>query len=371
MAKYDLNIGAKVHCQDGSCGKLHKVAVDPHTNRVTDLIIERGFLLTTDRVLPVDVVERASGDDIYLGLSSEDLSDYPEYRVTEFEEPAPEAQAGRYDRNDIRCWMGRYRMACREPVVPMVRRQLHEGVSRKRAVIERGTPVRNKQAAVGEVDHLLIDPESGQVSHLVLQKGLLPYHPILPISKVEAVSDEAVTISLSEDEVEALPRFKSRDAEDIEAELRDRLAQSNLNLDAVEISIEVSVEAGIVHLAGWVPDVEAKRRAEAIARSIEGVIDVENELDTEMAVNARVRHALLADPRTELATIEVRNHRSGVITLTGRVDSPEIAEAAVEIASEQPGVLSVIDELKVEPDENTSLLNARLLSLTMLGQRPR
>jgi sporulation protein YlmC with PRC-barrel domain len=44
-----------------SCGKLHKVVVDPHAKQVADLIVERGFLRKTDRVLPVSVVER-TGD---------------------------------------------------------------------------------------------------------------------------------------------------------------------------------------------------------------------------------------------------------------------------------------------------------------------
>jgi hypothetical protein len=68
--------------------------MDPHTQRVTDLIVERGFLLTTDRVLPADVVERATREGIYLSISSEELGGYPEYRAVEFEEPAPAAQEG-------------------------------------------------------------------------------------------------------------------------------------------------------------------------------------------------------------------------------------------------------------------------------------
>jgi osmotically-inducible protein OsmY len=359
-----------VNCQDGRCGKLHKVVLDPHTQRVVDLIVERGFLLTTDRVVPVDLVEQATRESIMLSISSQAMSEYPEYRVLEFEEPAPEAQSEYYDQGDIRCWAGQYRMACQEPVVPMVRRQVHEGVPPNQAVIERGTPVWNKDGSeIGEVDHLLVDPESGEVSHLVMRKGLLPYYPILPISKIESVTDRAISVSLAEGELELLPRYKRRKAEDIETELYDRLRLADLRVPEVDLdAIAVSVEAGIVHLRGWVPDTRTKRRVEAVARAIEGVVDVQNELDTQMAVTARVQYAFFADPRTELSAIDVISKPSGVVTLEGVVDSAQVREAAEEVAAETPGVLSVINELSVEPDEDTPLLNARLLSLKMMAE---
>lgn len=363
MAKNDYSIGAQVHCRDGECGRLHKVVVDPYTQRVTDLIVERGFLLTTDRVLPVDVVERATGQDIYLSISSEGLGNYSEYRVVEFEEPAPGVKKGMYGRGDVRCWMQGYRMVCREPVIPMVRRKVQQGVPPGSAVIEAGTVVANRQGVLGHVDHLVVDPKTGEVSHLVVRKGLLPYYPVLPVTAVEAVSDDAVRVSLSKQAIDALPRYRRRDSSDIRAELDDRLAESAFDLSQVEIS----VEGGTVLLVGWVNDVAAKRRAEGIARSIEGVIDVQNELETEMGLTTRVVNALLSDPRTDLSVIEVVNER-GVIALKGTVDSVEVSEAAAEIAAEQPGVVSVVNALEIEPDEDTEPLRARWLALRMMNR---
>lgn len=60
-----------------------------------------------------------------------------------------------------------------------------------------------------------------------------------------------------------------------------------------------------------------------------------------------VENALLEDPRTTEAILDVANNR-GVVTLTGTVDSEEIRQAAEEIARQQQGVLTVVNELKVE-----------------------
>jgi osmotically-inducible protein OsmY len=52
------------------------------------------------------------------------------------------------------------------------------------------------------------------------------------------------------------------------------------------------------------------------------------------------------DPRTRGAIIDV-GFNQGMAVLTGSVKSAKIAQAAEEIAREQSGVVSVINELKV------------------------
>ena len=46
MAKaIDYRIGTEVVCEGEKCGRLGKLVVDPHTRRVTDLIVNQGILL--------------------------------------------------------------------------------------------------------------------------------------------------------------------------------------------------------------------------------------------------------------------------------------------------------------------------------------
>lgn len=365
MAKLDFDIGSRVHCTDGDCGRLRRVVVDPHTQRVTDLIVEKGFLLKKDRVLPADLVERTSDGDLYLGIPADALKNYPEYKDVSFTELAPEAKTGVYDRGDVRCWQQEYGTACPEPVVPMVKKEIHGGVDSDLAVVERGTPVKNKRGTVGRVDHLLVDEATGEISHLVVRRGLIPYYPIVPMSEVRSLSDEAVTIDLTEEQVDDLVRYRSRDPEDIQTELADRMA--DLGFDMEKIRIEVV--GGVVQLQGWVPSVAAKRHAEAIARSVEGVVDVENMLDTDVSISTEVIHALLTDPRTDVSVIEVAS-QEGVVTLRGVVDTPQIRDAAAEIAAEQPGVLSVVNELQVKEDPYTAWLTVRSFSFGRWSQEP-
>jgi osmotically-inducible protein OsmY len=64
-------------------------------------------------------------------------------------------------------------------------------------------------------------------------------------------------------------------------------------------------------------------------------------------VTERLYEALTNDPRTKDALIEIAFNQ-GVVTLGGSVKSPTILKAVEEIAKNQPGVISVINELKVK-----------------------
>ncbi len=60
----------------------------------------------------------------------------------------------------------------------------------------------------------------------------------------------------------------------------------------------------------------------------------------------QVSEALMKDPRTKGAVIDVGNNH-GIVILTGTVKTPAMLQTAEEIAREQPGVISVVNELKV------------------------
>jgi uncharacterized protein YrrD len=276
VAKLDLNIGTPVRCRDGECGRLHKVVVDPHTQRVTDLIVQKGLLLRKDRVLPIDVVDRATAEGVVLTIPSQDLPGYPEYKEARFTEAVSRAWSGggSYSKDDVRCWQGSYLLACQNPVEPRVRKEVETGISSELAAIERGTRVINTYGTVGSVDHVLVDPETGEITHMVVRRGILPYYPIVPVAEIEGISEEAVTIRLDEKELDQLVQYRKREARDVEAEVRDRLGEAKIDLSEVQIS----VQEGILTLAGSVQSEEARRQAESVARSVDGVLAVEIKL---------------------------------------------------------------------------------------------
>ncbi len=64
------------------------------------------------------------------------------------------------------------------------------------------------------------------------------------------------------------------------------------------------------------------------------------------SVTDRVAEAIQKDPRTKGAIIDVTSE-GGVVTLTGNTKSEAIRQLSEEIARNQPGVITVINEIKV------------------------
>lgn len=337
-----------MYCQDGRAGVLQKLVVDPHSRRVTDLIVGKGFLQKKDRVLPVTAVERASDDAVYLSIPSRELPNYPEYREIEFTAPAPGWEPNSpYRRAELSHWSNRYSLdGVAGPIIPKIRRRVPKGIPSGLEAIGRDTPVRNSEGKVGRIDHLLVDQASGEITHLVLRKGLLARQLVIPAGWIEEVDDEDVLIRGKHAELQQLRSYTSRPGADVLDDVRARLKDAPANFENV-IS---SLEDGVLKLNGLVKNVAARRQAEQIAHSVPGVIHVENCLDTSSAITGRVSMALEADPRTHLAVIEVINEH-GIITLSGDVESVAVRQAAEEIAEQQPGVVAVINALEVKPQE--------------------
>jgi osmotically-inducible protein OsmY len=345
---------------------LLKVIVDPDTEQVTELIVEKGFLPTTDRILPIAAVERATEEQIHLSIVSDQLEEYPEYHEDEIKVPAAgwENPDQRKAKDAIQ-HASLYGQAFERAFMPQVRHRIHKGISPKRSVIERGMPVNNLEKTIGKVNHVLVDRDSLEVTHLVVDQGLLAHSIVMPASMVREVGGKELYVEASDQELELLPRYNPRNEADVLAELQEHLVEMPFDFS----DFKATYNNGILRLMGVVPDVKAKRQAEAIARSLEGVIDVENALTTDTSIVAHITEALYTDPRTDVAIVGVLNEH-GVVTLKGRVDDPNTRDAAEEIARRQPGVVDVINELEVKIDDPTKFLRYRKLVMEQGEHRP-
>jgi hyperosmotically inducible protein len=128
--------------------------------------------------------------------------------------------------------------------------------------------------------------------------------------------------------------------------------------DVSGLDIDVDTANGRVTLKGKVETPREKSKAEAVARSVEGVRDVENRLQvvpasrreavdaTDDQIEDDVQAALEADG--SLKGISVGSVESGVVVLEGDADSLQAALRAVEAARRVRGVRRVASEIAVE-----------------------
>ncbi len=358
-----FRIGDEVRCGDKSCGRLEKIILDPYTHRVVALVVSKGLLFRSSTVVPVSAVRR-SHPYIELDLAPDKLAELPQWEAEAYTQ-APEGweEAGPVATSDMLLPKTAGGILRQKALRPSVRYSVQDEAHKEGISIRRGMRVVGKDGTIGRIDHVLANSETGEVTHLVVERGLLATRLIVPREMIAALSEDEVKLTAGEGELAALDRFRARDDEDILAEFRDKLAEIPFDAD----SIGIEIESGIVRLSGTVADVATKRHIEAVARSVNGVVDVVNGLNAATTLQSRVMAALAADPRTDLAIIDVAVQGS-VVTLVGNVDSEEVKRAAEQIAEKQEGVTEVINHLEVKPDSDSTELRLRQFELAALAR---
>ncbi|MBX5459812.1 MAG: BON domain-containing protein [Steroidobacteraceae bacterium] len=129
--------------------------------------------------------------------------------------------------------------------------------------------------------------------------------------------------------------------------------------DTSAFQVDVETFRGTVQLNGFVESAEMKSAASRVARSVEGVKSVENNLTVregsrtagttvdDTTITAKVKTALSTDPAVAAHNVNVET-RDGVVQLAGFVNSSEEKAQAGKVAQRVAGVKRVDNELEVK-----------------------
>lgn len=132
---------------------------------------------------------------------------------------------------------------------------------------------------------------------------------------------------------------------------------SDKTADANEINVEVY--KGVVQLNGFVDGEKEKAQAEAVAKGVDGVKGVENNLAIKQAsqttggaiddstITAKVKTALIESDETKANDIKVET-RGGVVQLSGFVATQAQKDAATKVAEAVSGVKAVNNGLGIK-----------------------
>jgi len=160
----------------------------------------------------------------------------------------------------------------------------------------------------------------------------------------------------------ALMGCSTNQAPDVAGRIRDSLRQAGLN----DVSVSQNRDKGVVTLAGKVAQDTDKPRAEQIAKDIAAGQVVANEIavlppgDASVAksVNSDVDKGIEAnlDAAMTQARIKGVDHKTnnGVVTLTGKLNTPALREQVARIAAAVPNVKQVVNEIDVKNQRATS-----------------
>ncbi len=157
-------------------------------------------------------------------------------------------------------------------------------------------------------------------------------------------------------------RFSSK-SPDVSDNVRKSLDQAGLK----DVSVSQDRDKGIVTLGGQVTNEDQKAQAESLAKALSGTQVVANQIAVLPAGSEREAKAMNSDldqgieKNLDAALIQSKMHhdvkysvKSGVVTLTGEVNTRDMRTFAEKVATGVPNVQQVVNNLQVRNQKATS-----------------
>lgn len=338
--RLEIRLGARVEAADGPAGQVVQVVVSPRERRITALVVRD----PTGRevLVPAEHVADATEEGVVLRLSVAELAELPPYRPADHAPAAlswPGWQSLRGGGALLRLPGTLRRM---EGLERRVEAQAQARSDEAFVTIRRGQRVLCSDGPIGRVDMVLVDAQTGKVQHLVVRQGLLFSRDVaVPADWVSTITPDAVLLEAPRETVAHLPAYRPDD--ELERDVEEALQRDEL-LRLLGLPIRVEVEDGLVRLRGHVHNRALSARAEEIARSVPGVLGVENRLVVDLELLQRVSAALLSTPKVRSLPVHVRV-REGIVELTGSVPTLEDAREVERTIAALPEVRAVSNRL--------------------------
>ena len=201
-----FTIGAGASCPDGVCGHVTRVVVDPLTRAVTHLVVEPKHRSGCGRLVPLNLVDAATGE-IRLHCTLAEFEKLDPAEETRFL-PGTSGYPG-YDQEQVLV-MPYYNMGMAEAYCgPMT--VTYNAVPLDEVEVRRGEHVHATDGHIGRVQGLVIDSDSHHVTHVLLQEGHLwgRKEVAIPIGAVTGV-DDGIRLNLTKKQVQDLPPVDAR-----------------------------------------------------------------------------------------------------------------------------------------------------------------
>jgi uncharacterized protein YrrD len=204
--KMEFREGASVYTSDGDkAGHLHRVVIDPGSNEITHIVVQKGFLNHEDKVVPMEKVASAIQDEITLLCDSAELKEMSPYEISQYV-PARIA----YDQGPHTFAVpGMYWDSPDAPSEYYIAEESRHTIEDNLVALKEGAPVVSADdKQVGNVERVITDPASDEVTHFIITQGLLlKSRKVVPIQHIELLEDDKVYLDLRTKEVENLPSF--------------------------------------------------------------------------------------------------------------------------------------------------------------------
>jgi uncharacterized protein YrrD len=199
-------------------GHIDRVVLDPQTNQVAGVVVRKGFLFATDKVVPIDFVFQAAEDRVTLrqGVGGE-LKNLPDFEDTHYI-PIDEAAA---DVNSSAAYASSlywyppigfgttYPGASAFPI-PRYRVETDRNIPEGTIALKEGSRVLSSDDKhVGNVERVFMNAKTDKATHFLISQGLFfKERKAVPISWVRKIYEDEVHLTVSADLLDRLHGYE-------------------------------------------------------------------------------------------------------------------------------------------------------------------
>lgn len=223
MFKVELKEGMNVETADGrELGRINRFVLNPQTNEVTHIVVEKGLLLPEDKVVPFEMVRSTEEDKVILREDIADFDELPPFEESYYieaderslstdrasHEPAPYRTAPGYYWYPPHGYLGfpAYGLAS----YSWPRAETVQNIPPDTVPLKEGTNVMSSDGRhVGEVARLLVETGSNKATHFLISQGtFFPDHKMIPVIWIRSVTEEEVHLSVTSGLLKRLPSYE-------------------------------------------------------------------------------------------------------------------------------------------------------------------
>ena len=198
----DIPLKAKVQCSDSACGKTTNVVLNPVTHKVTHIVMEdKSFGDNRTRMVPAGNIASTTQTQITLSCSKDEVARMKPFITTNFIQESPSGKA--YTTGDAYTYPHVINDTAYASVderhVPLGELEVHVGMQ-----------VEASDGKVGKLDELVLDKDSGDITHIQMREGHLwgAKDVAIPVSAVDFTDEKTVYLNIDQKGVGALPAVK-------------------------------------------------------------------------------------------------------------------------------------------------------------------
>jgi len=191
----------------GQVGSLERVVLNPETNVVTDIVIRTGTLFNKEsRVVPVELVDETTEDQIVLSNKAGELESFPPFEERHLIDPNSDMDQPSRDVAPVIIGNpGFGPMVVPSPGDQFVTK-IEQNIPDGTVALKEGARVITADGKhIGNVERVLADSSVDEITHLMISMGMFAKEKrLVPVKWVLLMDEDKVHLRVNRDSIEEL-----------------------------------------------------------------------------------------------------------------------------------------------------------------------